>query len=343
MFSCSSVLMKIVVSVPGKIILSGEHAVVYGKPAIAAAVDRRLTVTLQTRDDGERVIHTDASDTKLIKTAIKVVRDELKLRKNTNDCYLNFAKNGYEIKVESEIPVGAGMGSSAAVIAGVTAAFWVGVTETNKLNPKVISELTIKAERINYPNESGLDPTTVCFGGLIWYRKELEFLKTFWKLQFKIAKSIDKFYLLNTGKPEESTKEMVSLVKQKYCKKHITIVSSFLQLLSKFEEATKHITHALKEENEKALIQSIRENERLLEELGVVGEFTKGIVREIESTGGVAKISGAGGVKDKSGLLLIYHKDKDKDAVKEIAKKHKLTYFPAKLGVEGLWIESITI
>ncbi|MCX6791749.1 MAG: mevalonate kinase, partial [Candidatus Gottesmanbacteria bacterium] len=39
--------MKISVSVPGKIYLMGEHAVVYGKPAVLAAINRRLTVTVK--------------------------------------------------------------------------------------------------------------------------------------------------------------------------------------------------------------------------------------------------------------------------------------------------------
>ena len=43
--------MQVTASAPGKIILFGEHAVVYGKPAIAVAVDRRAYVTVQNRED----------------------------------------------------------------------------------------------------------------------------------------------------------------------------------------------------------------------------------------------------------------------------------------------------
>ena len=42
---------QVTASAPGKTILFGEHAVVYGKPAIAAAVDRRAYVKVQRRED----------------------------------------------------------------------------------------------------------------------------------------------------------------------------------------------------------------------------------------------------------------------------------------------------
>ena len=48
--------MKIKVSVPGKIHLLGEHAVVYNKPAIIAAVGKRCFVEITPRTDGKIIV-----------------------------------------------------------------------------------------------------------------------------------------------------------------------------------------------------------------------------------------------------------------------------------------------
>jgi len=85
------------------------------------------------------------------------------------------------------------------------------------------------------------------------------------------------------------------------------------------------------------LIELIRENERYLEELGVVSDYTIDLIKEIEKIGGAAKISGAGGIKDNSGILLVYHPDKEK--LLNFAKEKKLTVLPAKFTAKGVRIE----
>jgi len=86
-----------------------------------------------------------------------------------------------------------------------------------------------------------------------------------------------------------------------------------------------------------ALRNYIKENEVLLEKLGVVSNSTIKLIRKIEKTGGAAKISGAGGKKDKSGILLIYHKDINK--LKNFARKEKLELIEIQLGERGVRIE----
>ena len=44
-------MKKVTVSAPGKLMLFGEHAVVYGYPCIVTAVDQRITMEIESRED----------------------------------------------------------------------------------------------------------------------------------------------------------------------------------------------------------------------------------------------------------------------------------------------------
>ena len=78
----------------------------------------------------------------------------------------------------------------------------------------------------------------------------------------------------------------------------------------------------------------ITENEKLLETLGVVSESTVKLIRNIEKMGGAEKISGAGGRKVKSGIVIVYHKNAKR--LLAFAKKNNLNLFSVKIGEEGV-------
>ena len=78
----------------------------------------------------------------------------------------------------------------------------------------------------------------------------------------------------------------------------------------------------------------ITRNERLLEQLGVVSSKTKILIQKIEKEGGFAKISGAGGIKENSGIILAYHQDPN--VLLKLAKEEKLDMFKVKLGERGV-------
>jgi mevalonate kinase len=127
-------------SAPGKVYLFGEHAVVYGEPAVPCAVERRATVSVTRREDdhvrvqaedlsldGFTVEYTGGTDQRpdvdvspnLIDAAMKYVDAAVSQARDAADA----PDAGFDIVVESEIPLGAGLGSSAAVVvAGIDAA-----------------------------------------------------------------------------------------------------------------------------------------------------------------------------------------------------------------------------
>ena len=79
------------------------------------------------------------------------------------------------------------------------------------------------------------------------------------------------------------------------------------------------------------ILQIIKEANTCLTNLGVVSKSTQKLILQIEKSGGAAKITGAGGIKDGSGMILVYHKNPQK------LKDFKL--IKIKLAQEGLRYE----
>ena len=166
-------------------------------------------------------------------------------------------------------------------------------------NPIRINELAYEIEKKQHGNPSGGDNTTVTVGGFVWFRKELEFLKSIWQLPFKPHDSLNHFFLINTGRPKETTGEMVALVKEKMQREP----EQMQKLLDLNEIQVKRVTTALKEGNETELLDAMK-GERTL--MGYGREKVIPIIRN-RNAGGAAKFWG--GERRRSRILLCYHND----------------------------------
>ncbi|MBV0922639.1 mevalonate kinase [Halomicroarcula limicola] len=147
-------------SAPGKVYLFGEHAVVYGEPAVPCAIERRARVTATEREDGLRV---HADDLKLDGFTVEYdgdgdTRPDVEAERPLVEAamgYVNEAVSqvreatgtpeaGFEIQIESDIPLGAGLGSSAAV---VVAAIDAATRELGvELTPREIADRAYRVE-----------------------------------------------------------------------------------------------------------------------------------------------------------------------------------------------------
>lgn len=153
-------------SAPGKVYLFGEHAVVYGEPAIPCAVERRARVTVTRRADGGiRVTANDLSlsgftveydgaletpdidvSPALVEAAIGYLDEAMAQARDV----VGDPDAGFDVTVESDIPLGAGLGSSAAV---VVAAIDAATRECGiQLPPR---ELADRAYRVEYEVQDG--------------------------------------------------------------------------------------------------------------------------------------------------------------------------------------------
>ncbi len=301
----------VTVSVPGKIHLMGEHAVVYGKPALLSAINLRLRVTVEEGKRGVDIISSEPSD--YIRHAVEVVKQQYKLA----------SLPPMKITVTSDIPAGYHLGSSAAVAVGTVGAVTYFLKKV--WNPAAMNQIAYEVEKKMHGLPSGGDNTTVTMGGFIWFRKELEFLKSIWQLPFKLPESLDHFFLINTGRPKETTGEMVEYLKSKVKSQK----SKVEKLFNENERQTKRIAVAIKEGNEKELMEAITAGERTLEGMGVVSKKAIPLIRKIEKAGGAAKILGGGGRAEGVGYLLCYH-----------ANPKKFHADPIRLGEEGIRLEA---
>jgi mevalonate kinase len=310
----------ITISVPAKIHLLGEHSVVYGKPALLAAINKRISITI-TSSKTRKILGIKESVNQ-VKELLEILEIEVRRRFKLKEI------EPYSISIKSEIPVRSGLGSSATLSACLTAAILSFLRKP--LDKKIIFDIAYAGEKYFHGNPSGGDLAAVIEGGFLWFRKDFEFLKTFSPLPFKPHKNIKQFILINSGIPEESTKKMV----EKVAKLKAGFPQKVELLFNSQEVLTKQIAIALRDGDENSLIECIKLGEKNLEELGVVGKKAKSIIRKIEKLGGAAKINGGGGIKNGSGMLLVYHKNPG--ILDQFLLHFKLENSKITLGEQGL-------
>lgn len=300
------------VSAPGKIILSGEHAVVYGYPGLYAATSLRMNVELS--KDIRKLNQSSFADYAFKKALSSFgIKDSL----------------SYSFKVNSKIPIGSGMGSSASLAVCMSAL--AQKLSQKEFNLEEINKVAYEIEKKQHGRPSGGDNTIVTYGGFVWYRKEAENLKVFSKVTPK--KSISNLFIINSGTPKETTGEMVALVREKYKKNPKTVMNIFDQI----ELCSKELLKLVLNESNSDLGDLITVNERSLEKLGVVSQETWELINLLEKKKAAVKISGAGGSSHGSGILLVYHKNPE--SLKNFVKSKKLDMIPISLGKKGVRIE----
>lgn len=324
-----------VVSVPGKVILMGEHAAVYGRPALVAALDRRLRVELEPGDAGVQIELADLGSTTSLSWQA-VVRYTRRVRRRWQEfsadpervpfsevrvrdrAHLPTVALGevvdslgiqgppLRLRVRSDIPVGAGFGSSAALAVGIVVATlrFVGA----RVRRGELDRLALEVERRQHGTPSGIDSATVLRGGVLWARRSGDRL-SLRRIAGRPPLLAD-LRLFSTGEPRESTGEVVAEVGRRLREGVLEPV------LERIEACCRELRRVLEgEAGGEAARDAIRECEACLEELGVVPQPVRELVRRVEAEGGAAKISGAGTLTGSgAGSLLVYHPDPERIA-----------------------------
>ena len=310
--------MKSKASAPGKVILFGEHFVVYGVKAILCAINKRVTVTAEKIKEGKISIKSDIGDLELeLNKPISEINSPLKPFYYLANKIIQNQSTGIEIKIESDIPLGAGLGSSSACCVAGAAAISKLFSEKTK---EEILELAIEAERTIFENTSGADCTVCTYGGIIEYEKEKGFIK---------IKSEPNFHLIIANSNiKHSTESIVSKVKQ--FKNEDT--KRFSKLCNDESKLIEDVLQLLKENNIQKLGQKVIQNQRYLETIGISNEKLKDMIKIGQESSFGTKITGAG----DGGCVFSLTDESNLENTINGFKKKNYDCFSVKIDYDGL-------
>ena len=310
--------MKSIASAPGKVILFGEHFVVYGVKAILCSINKRVTVTAE--KTSERKISINSKIGKLDLDPNKLISEinsPLKPFYYLANKAIENKDTGIHIQIDSEIPLGAGLGSSSACcVAGAAAIFKL----FGDISKEKILKLAIEAERTIFENTSGADCTVCTYGGIMEYDKNNGFKKIEHEPNFQLV-------IINSN-IEHSTQSMVSKVKE-FENKNTEEFSRLSDLESKLVE---DVLKLVKENKIQEIGQKMNQNQKYLENIGISNkELTKMIRIGQESSFG-AKITGSGG----GGCIFALTNESNLQNILKKFKDNNYECFSTKIDFKGL-------
>jgi len=244
---------------PAKTILFGEHAAVYGFPAIAVPLNSlslkvsflakpdqpQGTWMIRNKDTGMAALLSELPESDPVRKIIQFTVSELNVRQLP----------AAELLISSTIPVASGLGSSAALAVALIR----GVSQFLGFNlpPQRISELAFEMEKIQHGNPSGIDNSVIAFNQAIFFVKNQS-------IEFLSFKSPLTIVLANTG-IHSLTREVVGEVRSKREFEPERIDA----LLSEIGQIALKAREKLVQMDLKAIGSLMNENHALLQQLGV--------------------------------------------------------------------------
>ena len=310
--------MKSIASAPGKVILFGEHFVVYGVKAILCSINKRVTVTAETTN--EKKISINSKIGKLVlepNKSIFEINSPLKPFYYLANKAIKNKDIGIHIQIDSEIPLGAGLGSSSACCVAAAASIFNLFGQASK---EKILEHAIEAEKTIFENTSGADCTVCTYGGIMEYDKNTGFKKIEDKPNFQLV-------IVNSN-IEHSTQSMVSKVKE-FENENKEKFSNLSNLESQLVE---DVLKLVKENKTKEIGEKMNKNQEYLEILGISNEELTKMIRIGQESSFGAKITGSGG----GGCIFALTNESDSQNILKKFKDNNYECFSTKIDFKGL-------
>lgn len=303
-------------SAPGKIILFGEHAVVFGKPAFAIAIDLRITAGLS------------ASNEYLVNGRPMRKQHHVYVSKALDEAW-----DGppIEVTTRSQIPSGSGLGSSAAVTVATIGSM---LAEKGRLHPETVARKAFEVELAVQGRASPTDTSTSSNGhgvlvaqekmdGFLW---RIEAGDKTWSMHHREVPEFT-FVVGYTG-IHASTGPLVAAVR-----KLVDSSPDAARAVDRIAELVMDGVGAMEKGDKIKVGRLMAENHELLNSLGVGHPLLDKAVHACEPVSYGAKLTGAGG-----GGSMISLTDDPVGASKAIASAG-CTPIIVKVGCEGVRLE----
>ena len=266
----------------GKIILFGEHAVVYGRPAIAVPVTQvRATATvtdappgsgctLVAQDIGEEMRLVDAGADHPLALVLRLALDAAGIASEPD----------WRVVLTSEIPIASGLGSGAAISAALVRA---ALTHAGQPAPaETISRLVYRSEELFHGTPSGIDNTVIAYARPVWFVKGQP------PESFAVGRPFT-LAIADSGIPSP-TKESVGDVRRAW----EADPAGYEAIFSRIADVVHGARRAIRDGNLAAIGALMNLNQQRLEALGVSSPTLEKLI-------GAARVAGAKGAKLSGG------------------------------------------
>lgn len=283
----------ILTSAPGKIILFGEHAVVYGRPAIAVPVTQVQAqalavatpraplgeVRIQAPDIGLDARLDELAPRHPLRLAVSGVCETLHIQRLP----------AFQLRVTSSIPLSSGMGSGAAVAVAVIRATseFLGT----KLTDEVVSDLAFEVEKVHHGTPSGIDNTVIATGRPVYFQKAPEAEGGLGSRIEPITVAAPFVLVIGISSERSQTLQVVGAVRQAWQANERHYEALFDQVAA-LSQAARGCIEAGRPEEMGALMD---ENQQYLKAIGVSSQGLEALILAAKKSGALgAKLSGAG-------------------------------------------------
>lgn len=297
-------MKSLTLSAPGSIMITGEHAVVYGHPALVAAIEQRIMVSFEERSDRLIEVHSDICPTTSI--PIEETRPDGPLRYvlGAVALYRSGLKHGLTIRITSDINPTLGLGSSAAVTIAMLGGLklWVDGPKRNngqlsQSDYQVIHHQALGLVRQIQGRGSGADLAASLHGGMISYQLPPELISV------QTSEAPQHFAIIGRmPKPAEMSlrycgyKTPTGTVLAQIAERMAGREKEFAALYDRMGEVSSATIKAATAKNWTRFAHEINHYQTLMEELGVSDPVLDNLINQARQSPGImaAKISGSG-------------------------------------------------
>lgn len=312
--------MKSISSAPGKVILFGEHFIVYGGKAILCSIDKRITVESELTGTGRIEIKSSLGEISVPKDA-KPSEVGSALRPIAHIVQRMLSERGSEsgvrVSVTAEFPSGVGLGSSSACCVAAASSIMGLFGEHTK---EQALRLAIDAERTIFEDTSGADCNVCTYGGIIEYHRHGMTERLAFEPKFTL--------IVANSKTSHSTSDVVSKVK-KYKDLNPAI---FSLLCSQEERLIDDAMSALRENDLGSVGARMSQNQKYLEQIGVSNERLNSMLETVRGISYGAKITGAG----DGGCIIAMTDESNLNATMNALAEKNYECFATKIDTAGL-------